>query len=317
MAGDFTCAGGQVVNHIAHWDGSSWDALGSGLNIEIGRLGPAALALDRDGNLYVAGEFANAGGIQVMNIAKWTGIDWEAVGEGLAGGASALIIDSQDNLYAGGYFYIPGSVPSQHSAISRWDGKRWEAFGAGINNTVEALAFDGQGRLIAGGHFTATSDVPASGIARWNGEAWEALAENFSDQVLTVLIDGDTVYAGGNGIWKFQDNTFATIGGGVSSPIWTKAFVNAMALDGKGRLVIGGGFEKAGTVVANNIARWDGQRWASFGSGLGNGAIFVFNFDASGRLVVAGGFSLVGGKVSRNLAIWNEPFYRWLPVVEN
>ncbi len=95
--GGFVCAGGKIVNHIAHWDGATWSGLDSGLSGVTGYALPETLALDGNGNLYVAGWFTQAGNVQVNNIAKWNGKSWEAMGGDLDNRSSILLaIDSQN-----------------------------------------------------------------------------------------------------------------------------------------------------------------------------------------------------------------------------
>ena len=95
--GGFVCAGGKIVNHIAHWDGATWSGLDSGLSGVTGYALPETLALDGNGNLYVAGWFTQAGNVQVNNIAKWNGKSWEAMGGDLDNRSPILLaIDSQN-----------------------------------------------------------------------------------------------------------------------------------------------------------------------------------------------------------------------------
>ena len=54
--GNFTTPGGSLANHIAKWDGSSWTALGSGLNRYVGALTVSG------SDLYAGGSFTTAGG---------------------------------------------------------------------------------------------------------------------------------------------------------------------------------------------------------------------------------------------------------------
>jgi hypothetical protein len=74
IAGDFEAVGGVPMRDIAYYDGSSWHALGEGVNERV-----QALAFDPGGELYAAGWFTEAGGIPVDHIARWDGIAWHAL----------------------------------------------------------------------------------------------------------------------------------------------------------------------------------------------------------------------------------------------
>ena len=62
--GTFTTAGGSPANYIAKWNGSSWSALGEGMNGDV-----MALALS-GGELYAGGYFTTAGGKVSANVAR-------------------------------------------------------------------------------------------------------------------------------------------------------------------------------------------------------------------------------------------------------
>src|SRR6185503_1142814 len=71
VGGNFSTAGGVAANCIAKWDGSSWAALGSGVNSYVD-----ALTVFDDGSgpaLYAGGGFLSAGGVAANCIAKWDG----------------------------------------------------------------------------------------------------------------------------------------------------------------------------------------------------------------------------------------------------
>lgn len=71
MAGLFTRAGGQVVNHIARWDGENWHPFVSGEDIG---MQTTVQALDvQDDTLIAGGIFNLAGGKEVRRVASWDG----------------------------------------------------------------------------------------------------------------------------------------------------------------------------------------------------------------------------------------------------
>jgi hypothetical protein len=165
--GVFTTAGGSTATNIAQWNGSSWSALGSGMNNQV-------LALAVSGStLYAGGNFTTAGGSTATNIAQWNGSSWSALGSGISGGqfgayVSALAV-SGGTLYAGGDFTTAGSDTNAND-IAQWNGTSWSALGSGFGpnySSVSALAVSGS-TLYAGGNFTtAGTNVSANAALAW------------------------------------------------------------------------------------------------------------------------------------------------------
>jgi hypothetical protein len=116
VGGCFTNAGGVPANYIARWNGTSWSALGAGMNNNV-----YALAIS-GGTVYAGGCFTNAGGSPANYIAKWDGTRWSALGTGMDGWVYALAV-SGNILYAGGAFTNAGGTPAYH--LAKWDGSRW------------------------------------------------------------------------------------------------------------------------------------------------------------------------------------------------
>jgi hypothetical protein len=64
-------------------------------------------------------------------------------------------------------------------------------------------------------------------------------------------------------------------------------------------LYAGGQFTTAGGVLANGIAKWNGNSWSPLGSGIGGYSRYVLALAASdSELYVGGNFSTAGGKIS-------------------
>jgi len=190
VGGVFASAGGTAAKNIAKWNGTSWSALGSGIGGGLPSV--TALANFDDGSgagpeLYAGGEFSDAGGVAVNNIAKWDGTSWsslESGGSGMSGGFTFFppvqtleVFDDGSGagaaLYAGGYFGTAGGVPANR--IAKWDGVGWSPLGNGIGESgiawgVLALGVfdDGGGgpSLFVGGVFT-TSPAGDGYLAKW------------------------------------------------------------------------------------------------------------------------------------------------------
>ena len=157
VGGYFTGAGGVAANHVAQWNGSSWAALGSGLNNDVRALTFAGA------NLVAGGDFTTAGSGAANAVALWNGTDWTALGSGMNDSVTALVYDGV-NLVAGGYFTAAGGVAANQVAM--WDGAGWAALGSGMSGAVKALAHDGTD-LYAGGDFTVAGGVSVGRVAVW------------------------------------------------------------------------------------------------------------------------------------------------------
>lgn len=345
--GNFTYADGITVNNIAIWDGSSWNALGSGMNADV-----KALALDGDGNLYAGGNFTTAGGVAASRVAKWNGSTWHALGDGMNhnGTVEALTVDTSGNLYAGGWFTSAGGVAGT-SRIAKWDGNTWSALGTGMNQEVLALTFDHGGQLVAGGRFTLANGVTANKIARWNGSHWNALGSGIGtgewDRVRTIACDdlgnlyaaGEFSSAGGvaaSNIAKWDGSNWTALDSGLNQIAYT------LATDAANNVYAGGIFTSAGGEAISNLAKWQVQSddpilqffddfdpdydpalWASFGAiaeanthgqaaGPGsNGNSLWFGGNGSRFATTIPLDASAGGEVSFSFALSNGQSFPW------
>ncbi len=323
--GEFTTAGGVSASRIAKWNGSSWSALGSGLNARVN-----ALEVHGSGGtsaLFAAGEFTTAGGTSANFIARWNGSSWSALGSG----TSAVIFDlaiyddgSGRALYAGGNFLTAGGVSA--SRVAKWNGSAWSALAGGVGdalsgNVSELSVFnDGSGpALIAGGQFKlANGNVPAHSIAKWKASTWGAFGVGMTNTVTSIAFfddgAGQALYAGGyfvfagasaaNRIAKWNGTSWSTLGSGMDSE------VNALTVfnDGSGpALYAGGTFTIAGGVATSRIAKWNGTSWSPLGSGV-NGPVYslrVFDDGGGSKLYVGGNFTTAGGASAARIAKWD------------
>jgi hypothetical protein len=117
--GAFSLAGGVPAARIARWDGSSWSALGAGVNSTVN-----ALAVFNDGNgpaLFAGGDFTVAGGVAANHVAKWRRSHWAPLGSGTSDPIFALRTFDDGGgaaLYAGGSF--GSAFDSGDSYLAKW-----------------------------------------------------------------------------------------------------------------------------------------------------------------------------------------------------
>ena len=66
IGGAFTAVGTVLASNVAKWNGTTWSALGTGVN---GFVSVSALAIGNNGELYAGGRFSQAGGVPAQYVA--------------------------------------------------------------------------------------------------------------------------------------------------------------------------------------------------------------------------------------------------------
>jgi hypothetical protein len=131
VSGKFTTAGGNSANRVARWNGSSWSALGNGIDDD------NVYAIGIVNNiLYVGGNFTSVNGnASIKNIAQWNTVTntWSAVGTGLNNSVGA-IATYNGILYAGGSFINAGGNITA-DFIAQWNGSIWSPVSTNLNIT--------------------------------------------------------------------------------------------------------------------------------------------------------------------------------------
>lgn len=122
VAGAFTNLGDvAAADYVAYWDGSAWNALGSGMDTNA-----YGLALDNAGNLYCVGVFSTAGGVSALGAAKWNGAAWSALGGGVASnGYQCAYSETTGELAVAGVFSTVEGGEITTTGIAFWNGSAW------------------------------------------------------------------------------------------------------------------------------------------------------------------------------------------------
>jgi hypothetical protein len=320
IGGTFLQAGNIPASNIAHWDGSTWHALGSGVDGTV-----YALTMDSSGNLYAGGDFTTAGGITAKYIAMWNGSAWQAMGDGFSNAVYALLYNGT-SIYAGGAFWQTGSTDI--NCIARWDGNTWNGlvmeYGGssytGLNSDVRALAWDGT-TLYAGGSFSDMGNSPGLNlqyVAGWNQttSTWSALNGGVTTGTRVYsLLYTSALYVGG---------TFTQVGGSVSASnvarydpsttTWTalgtgtNGIVRSLVYDGA-TVVAGGGFN----IPYSRVARWDGSAWSGYNTGLVDD-VYALGYSGDVGLFAGGKIPNINGGTDpiNNITWWDSGTGEWV-----
>lgn len=255
------------VNNIAVWNGSSWAALGNGLEYLVYTI---AVSNSPDGAVYAGGEFTQGCGNPTCNsnntvlnrVAKFSSGVWSPLNHGVGGSVFILVLN-QNALYVGGAFdHICATdvcdTGTRANSIGRWYNGAWTTFGNGVNDRINGIAFLGTDMYIAGdftylcGNTTCSANnIPINYIARWDGAGWHALGNGLSNVVWTLASNGTDLFVGGN--------------------------FNA---------VCGNPVCNTDNVPMNHIAKWNGTAWSAIEHGVNNS---VNDLALSGNDVVVGG----------------------------
>ena len=271
-----------MVNNIARWDGTIWNALGSGVNNYI----YAMAAVGR--YVYAAGMFTSAGGVAATNIARWDGTNWSALGRGVTGSSGLVKTLATDgtNLYVSGSFTNASGVMVNNIAV--WDGTNWSAFHGdpGTNKAIFAILVDGS-NIYLGGNFSKAGGVPANNIVKWNGSSYVALGSGLAGTNVAIYamarmkgdlyVCGSFTNAGGvavQNVARWNGSTWTNLAEGVTASPAVPLLLYGLGTGPDGRLYIGGMFDSAGTLGVCDLAAWDGTNWQVVRAEAENGTFF-------------------------------------------
>jgi len=269
--------GFKLVNTQVENAQPKWTSLGFGLNLY-----PYDFTV-LNNELYVVGDFTEAGGIPAQRAAKWNGLNWAALGSGLNAFAFTTLVFN-NKIVAGGSFTQAGGSPANY--IAEWDGTNWTELGGGVNGDVyNSIIYNN--KLVLTGNFTSVSGgaISANYIAEWDGVNWTPLSNGVDTIPGGIAVYNNELYVGGSfftvdggavsatGLAKWNGNNWSAVSGGID--ISGLNFVSAMEVYNN-NLVISGQFSSvSGGIPMNNITQWNGTNFLPLSSGL-NGNLNSF-----------------------------------------
>ena len=290
--GQFSIAGNVFANNIARLGPTGWQPVGSGVPTDSTSVPPLFYNDGTGQHMFVVNSTGQSGDDAFANIlTKWDGATWTAVPGFVApGGFVFAATVYKGEIYVAGNFTgiwldAEGNNQIVASNIAKWNGSAWTAvspavFSGNSESTILTLG-NFNGNLVAGGLFDTIDTTPANRIAIWDGSNWSNLGPLGVGEDPSVLYSVDRVVA----LITYND-----------------------------KLYVGGRFNTAGGVAVNHIASWDGNNWASVGTGVGGSPLgsapgvltLQVADDGSGpALFACGSFTTAGSTLVNCITKWN------------
>jgi len=343
IVGDFLTTGAKTTNGIAWWNGNEWDSVPSlakyKIKMSLLAFGPTGivysyssysnsiykwkdfeldasvsspsqniytLAIDRNGDLVLAGSKFDLGVVDVPNLYRWNGFAFELIeGKGINGAVNRMIRMDDGSMILGGEFTSVYGVKANR--VVRKTGDVWTALGDGFKGTVRHLAKGPNGKVYASGDFL----LDSSRLAVWNGTTWKAIPGVKWVSPMHVLADGRLVVG------------TTSLAGRASMPyspvaIWndtawipsktklSKETVHpqGIGVDGKGRLVIAFGVESS--YYDMEIWREEDTAWKNIGGFNGlNPRIDIIKPLSNGGFLVAGSLDRGTNQTFDGIAVYD------------
>lgn len=297
VGGDFRIAQGQVFDGIGVASGSAWAPLGRVSDLASG--GSFTDLATANGVFYGICQYWEIDiTVNVLGLLVWAADHWQWQRMDQATWNGRLEAIDQD------LFVIDGNQVT-----------RWYPYN-GVSAPLPGLELDGiiygscvhMGGLVICGDFTTNAGAPCGRVLRHVGGAWEDLGAPPGSVVVdqVVSLEGDGLVASYSTASGARPRVAVFDGAG-----WTDlgsdfdGAISRMVLH-RGRLFVGGTFERAGDSPAAGIAMWTGSRWMPVGSGLAGG-YWPRVRDMAGTpegLWVCGDFTMAGGRPCVGLARW-------------
>jgi hypothetical protein len=199
IVGMFRTAGGDTCNSVAHWDGNDWTGMNFIPTLYTSGVPQLFSVIYYKNEWYVGGNFQNEiDGIHNRDIARYDGVQWRQVGQGMKGGISwveDMVIYKGELYVCGSFRKVDGNIGNR---IMRWDGAEWKDVGGGMCNGYVYDMILYEDKLLAVGIFDCVSDLPIQNIAAWDGERWCSFGNShFDNKIFCVTAYKGDIYIGG------------------------------------------------------------------------------------------------------------------------
>jgi hypothetical protein len=312
--GYFQSVSGVPASNVARWNGTSWQAMGSGLP-DI-----AMSAVVYNNEIYA--------GLDVLgtnSLYKWNGTNWVSTGPFTEPILTLNVDEATNTLYAGGSFTSPGKF------VAKLDGSTWVGVGSNLipdGSTAFPGVYDIQvfnNELYVCGTYGGGTSLRY--VSKLVSNTWSPVDDSHpSGAVFTMLVKDDMIYFGGGfnrlldisgnvlffsrGVARWNGSTWIPFDANGDGPLTGTGAVLSMEVY-QDQLYAAGSFVALASGPADQIAKWNDCRWKPLDDGSGNLGLnnSAFTLKTIGdKLYVGGQFTNAGGSVDVNrITFWSAP----------
>lgn len=324
VGGQFHFFDDDTIVGIGQWKDSNLSPMNCGVGWDCANFNPFMLIeptneiIRYHDTVYVIGAFWYVNGTVMNGIAKWDGINWIKIGNGLLQqsgnngiGLGASIIN--DSLYVYGVFDSIAGVEAH--GLAKYNGSHWsnvhdlpqfESYNA--PNFIYGISFY-DGELYVAGNIYSPTDSTINDLIKWNGSQWVGVGHiQETSAIYNMLVYKNELYISGDfnlvgdppkathNVARFNGTTWNTVGGGTDYQINDMQVFNDY-------MYIAGTFDHTDGMPIQDIARWDGSRWCGYNSVFDNACNAVGMFRDT--LYIGGGFWSINGDTNlRKVVRW-------------
>ena len=328
IAGDFTQYNGVPRNKIArlNLDGSLDTAFNPLAGIGTGEdLMIAAVAVQNDGKIIIAGNFTSYNGTAINRIARLnsngsldTGFDPGTGASGEDDVISCIAIQSDGKIIAGGFFSSfndeqvknivrltsTGAVDKYFAANSIPEDEDDPVTYSFPNNAVSSIGIQSDGKIVIGGSFNSCGLYSRNKLARFNSDG--TFDTGFSSsiagavEIYSIAIQSDDkILAGGSGRYFARFNSNGTLDT-LFSPYDNASDddIYGIALQADGKILLSGIFDSYNTIPCKNLIRLNSNGTVDTDFKTEDGAndtVICMVVLADGNILIGGAFTMYEG----------------------
>ena len=291
--------------------------------------GTQSISIQPDGKILVGGNFTTYKGVTANRIIRLNTDGSKDLtfnsGSGFNGDIFSIAIQPDGKILCGGGFQTYKGITDNNSIIRlNADGTKDLTFdnSIGFNGGVRSIAIQPDGKILVGGAFIDYKGVSENRIIRLNANGTkDATFDNsigFFLQVLTIAIQSDgrilcggtfTSYKGLTENRIIRLNANGTKDATFDNSIGFNNFVNSIAIQSDGKILVGGGFTTYKGVTNNRIIRLNsnGSIDSTFDNNIGfDSSVRSIAIQPDGKILCGGNFTTYKG-LTENFIIRLNP----------